>query len=123
MVPIHNLGLLASSTLYNSQEGGNSIKEDKDQDFCFNDPFFIDLIDPPKVPDLVFIPLIDRTDSPKVSDPALVPSSELESSIEPTVENQMVGKVYSRKKVIVLQLIEVQESESISGNELKDASP
>ena len=75
------------------------------------------------MPDLVFIPLIDRTDSPKVSDPALVPSSELESSIEPTVENQMVGKVYSRKKVIVLQLIEVQESESISGNEVMVSHP
>ena len=88
----------------------------KDRDSCFIDPFFI-----PKVFDPVSISLIDRIDPLKVFNPISVPSFESVSpklSIEPTLENKMIGKVYSRKKVAVFRLIQVQESESTFGNEV-----
>ncbi|RVW36452.1 hypothetical protein CK203_074760 [Vitis vinifera] len=88
-------------------KGENSIEEDKEQDYCFIDFFLIDSINPPKVFNLVSIPLIDRINPSKVSDPIFVPSSEFKSSIEPTPENQMIGKVYSRKKAAIPQLIQV----------------
>ncbi|RVW39578.1 hypothetical protein CK203_041737 [Vitis vinifera] len=65
-------------------KGENSIDEDKDQDFYFIDPLFID---PPKVLDLVSIAVIDCIDPPKVFDPVFVPFSEPELSIEPALEN------------------------------------
>ena len=70
--------------------GENSIEEEKDRDSCFINPFFIDF--------------------PKVSDPIFVPSiSEHKlSSIKPAPKNQMTGKVYSRKKVAIPRLIQVQ---------------
>lgn len=40
----------------------NFIEENKDQDFCSNDPFLIDPIDPLKVCDPVFVPLINPID-------------------------------------------------------------
>ena len=72
---------------------GNSIEEDKDWDSCFIDLFLIDLF-------LIDLFLIDLflIDLPQVSNPIYVPSFEPElSSIEPTPENRMIGKVYSRK--------------------------
>ena len=67
--------------------------------------------------DLVFVPLIDPIDPPKVSDPVFVPSFKPESSIEPTFENR-IGKVCSRKKAAIPRLIQVQEYELTSGNEV-----
>ncbi|RVW69918.1 hypothetical protein CK203_061899 [Vitis vinifera] len=88
-------------TPYFHHEGKNSIKEDKDQNSYLIDPFIID--------------------PSKVSGPVLVlvePVSELQlSPIESTPENQMTSKVYSRKKVAVPQLIQVQESKPTSRNE------
>ena len=43
--------------------GENSIEEDKDRDIFFLDPF---LINPPKVSNLVSVPLCDPIDPPKV---------------------------------------------------------
>ena len=87
-------------------QGENSIKEDKDWDSCFIDPFLIEL--------------------PKVSDPVSIPSfSEPKSPIEPIVvrKDWMIGKVCWRKKVVVSGLIQVQESEPTSKNELTISHP
>ena len=73
-----------------------SIEEDKDRDLFFIDPF---LIDPPKV-----------------SNPISRPSSKFEPSIEPTPKNRMTSKAYSRKKVAVPLLIQVQDFEPNFGN-------
>ena len=82
----------------------DSIKEDNHRDSYFIDPF---LIDPPKVSDSIF-----------------VPSSEPESSsIELAPKNQMTSKVYSRKKVAIPRLIQVQESKSASRNEATVSHP
>ena len=82
----------------------DSIKEDNHRDSYFIDPF---LIDPPKVFDSIF-----------------VPSSEPESSsIEPAPKNQMTSKAYSRKKVAIPRLIQVQESKSASRNEVTVSHP
>ena len=51
--------------------------------------------------DLVSILVIDCIDPPKVFDPVFIPFFEPELSIEPALENRMIGKVYSRKKVVV----------------------
>ena len=51
-------------------------------------------------------------------DPVFVPSFESKPSIGPALENRMTDKVYSRKKVVVPQLIQVQESEPTSKNEV-----
>ena len=81
----------------------------------FIDPFLIDFF---KVSDPVFVPFIDPIDPPKMFDLLFVPSYEPESSIELALGNQMTDKVYSRKKVAVPQLMQVQESKPTSGNEL-----
>ena len=96
-------------------QGENSIKEDKDRDSSVIDPFLIDFF---KVSDPVVVPFIDPTDPPKMSDLLFVPFYEPESSIELALGNQMTDKVYSRKKVAVPQLMQVQESKPTSGNEL-----
>ena len=83
----------------------DSIKEDNHRDSYFIDPF---LIDPPKVSDSVFVPSFSEPKS---------------SSIEPTPKNQMTRKVYSRKKVAIPRLIQVQESKSASRNEVTVSHP
>ena len=47
-----------------------------------------------------------------------MPSSKPESSIKPAPENRMTSKVYLRKKAVVPQLIQVQEFELASRNEV-----
>ncbi|RVX18483.1 hypothetical protein CK203_006663 [Vitis vinifera] len=61
--------------------------------------------------------VINPTDLPKVSDPISIPSFEPESSIELALENQMIGKAYSRKKATVPRLIRVQKSKPTFRNE------
>ncbi|RVW21061.1 Transposon Ty3-I Gag-Pol polyprotein [Vitis vinifera] len=79
--------------------GENSIKEDKDQDSY--------LIDPSAVSSPVF-------------DPAFVPYFSKPESLplKPTPKNRMTSKVYSRKKVTVPKLTQVQKSEPPSRNEV-----
>ena len=118
----------------------NSIKEDKDQDSYLIDLF---LVYPPKVVGLVSIPsisepelssLVDLISEPELSsfvDPILElelsfvdPSPEpVSSPIHPTPENRMTGKVYLRKKAIVPRLIQVQEFEPASRNEITVSHP
>ena len=69
------------------------MKEDKDQDSYFIDPF---IIDPPKV----FDPVSNPISIPSFSEPEL-------SSNESTLENRMTSKVYLRKKVAIPRLIQV----------------
>nr|CAN60478.1 hypothetical protein VITISV_018947 [Vitis vinifera] len=93
-----NLVFIQKLTQDLGRNGENSIKEDKDQDSY--------LIDPSAVSSPVF-------------DPAFVPYFSKPESLplKPTPKNRMTSKVYSRKKVTVPKLTQVQKSEPPSRNE------
>ncbi|RVX09594.1 hypothetical protein CK203_012467 [Vitis vinifera] len=99
--------------------GENSFKEDKDQDSYFIDIINLFLIDPPKVTSPIPVPSASKL----AFEPIFEPVPEPKSSPTVPVENRMTSKVYSRKKVAVLRLIQVQEFEPTSRNEVTISLP
>ena len=102
-----------------SSSGENSFKEDKDQDSYFIDIINLFLIDPPKVTSPIPVPSASKL----AFEPIFEPVPEPKSSPTVPVENRMTSKVYSRKKVAVLRLIQVQEFEPTSRNEVTISLP
>ncbi|RVW34528.1 hypothetical protein CK203_096477 [Vitis vinifera] len=99
-----------SSLAKNQHHRENFIKEDKDRDSYFIDPF---LIDPLKVSSPILVPSFSELKLTPI-EPIFEPES---SPIKTAPKNRMTGKVYSRKKATFPQLIQVQGSEPTFGNE------